>query len=321
MAKRNYYQEINAISFPSKFENYKQDLLLIALQIEECATILENKTQHIPSALQSKFVPILSEFTQIINSITLLRNSSNSADWDSAKNEFQTFILDFYQINDSGHSALSGSFYVCQSIINIVKFMDSAKDEVDESVKKLNELQEKSSVLLETLQKKAGEEVATNYAAMFLQDAKDLKKAANGWLVCIILLVGLFVIFLIFEEKIIPLSESTITTIITLSYFRRLLIISFMVFIITFVIKQYNVKMHLYTQNKHRSNTLSSYKLFIQSMGDSDAEARSQLMREVSKSIYDAGHSGYLNLKDDNESSSNTIINEVTKVIKGGADK
>ncbi len=72
--------------------------------------------------------------------------------------------------------------------------------------------------------------------------------------------------------------------------------------------------MHLYTLNKHRGNTLSSYKLFIQTMGTEDKETRSLLMRDVSKSIFDAGQTGYISSKDAPETSN--IINEVTKIIK-----
>lgn len=128
----------------------------------------------------------------------------------------------------------------------------------------------KGNVLLEQLQKKAGEEVSEQYAKIFIDDGNVIKKDSMRWLVGIASVIILFVVFLVEEDKILPLSDSTVPTIITLSYVRRLLAISFFLFVITFIVKQYNLKLHLYILNKHRGNTLSSYKLFIQSMETED---------------------------------------------------
>lgn len=100
----------------------------------------------------------------------------------------------------------------------------------------------KGNELLEQLQKKAGEEVSEQYAKIFIDDAKVIKKDSMRWLVGIASAIILFVDFLVEEDKILPLSDSTVPTIIILSYVKRLLAISFFLFVITFIVKQYNLK-------------------------------------------------------------------------------
>ena len=103
---------------------------------------------------------------------------------------------------------------------------------------------------------------------------------------------------------------------ITLEYLRRLLIVSFLIYVVSFLIKQYSVQKHLQAVNKHRANTLNSYKLFIQSLENADSGTKQSLMVEIARAIYESGQTGYINSKDD--SGGIPSILEITKMVNKG---
>ena len=77
-------------------------------------------------------------------------------------------------------------------------------------------------------------------------------------------------------------------------FLKRVVLISFWIYGIGFSVKQFSINKHLFTLNKHRENALNSYKLFSGTIGSDDPQARSQLMLQVARAIYEHGSSGYL---------------------------
>lgn len=168
--------------------------------------------------------------------------------------------------------------------------------------------------MIELLTNQAKEKSTEDYAAIFENLAKKNRISSMWWLVISMISVTVFCFFIPYENKFIPVDATQGATVITLEYIKRLLIISFFIYIITFIVKQYSIKKHLETLNTHRQNTLNSYNLFLKSMGTAEQDVKNSLMVEVARAIYDSGQTGYINSKED--SNNNSSITEITKFIK-----
>lgn len=195
--------------------------------------------------------------------------------------------------------------------------LEKEKNEIDKLRNALDDLLRQSKTLNEELQKKGTEEIVTNYSHIFraqalrhsnfnLQFSRPFVIFGNaqGWMIMCVLLVASFFIFIVKLNTWIPINITGNGTDTTLQFITRILIVSFSFYITTFCFKQYNIHKHLYTVNKHRENTLNSYRLFIESLDKSDVTTRNALMMEVAKAIYEAGNSGYISLRDTDNNSS-----------------
>jgi hypothetical protein len=78
----------------------------------------------------------------------------------------------------------------------------------------------------------------------------------------------------------------------------RILFVSLMIYVLAICLKNYSISKHLYVINKHRQNSLESYKLFADGILTGDTSLKQSLMLEVAKSIFGVGSTGYLNSKD-----------------------
>jgi hypothetical protein len=305
---------------PPKHVSIFGEIKEISAIIEECDFIVAENENNITKGLLVGFKKIRDEFSTLRIRILNTFTSETVLTLEKAMQEATLFSNDFYSISNASHTTPTGGFFICKAIMDEFDHIDDYRSiKIDGLIELLSQQKNDSEFILNELRQKATEEVTQNYARIFENEATDLRLLGNRWLIGIVTTVILFLIFIYFEDKIIRPDDVADKALVTLTYLKRLLAVSFLLFVITFVIRQYNIKMHLYTLNKHRSNTLSSYKLFIQAMGDSDLEARTQLMKEVSKSIFDAGQTGYISVKDTGDSS--TIINEITKIIKPDSGK
>ncbi|MBX2956295.1 MAG: hypothetical protein KF846_09070 [Cyclobacteriaceae bacterium] len=180
--------------------------------------------------------------------------------------------------------------------------------------------------ITEEFRKKSGEQTLSDYSIIFHNESerhscfkvnrKDIFKigAAEIWLVLGVGLSALFCYFLVSGKMNQVLG--TITTgdsgVVLINVLTRLIIISIWVYLISFCFKQYSVNKHLATLNRHRSNTLNSFKLFIESIDPSDSVTKNALMLEVAKAIYEQGMTGHLSGKGADNSPS---IIELTRFV------
>jgi hypothetical protein len=193
-------------------------------------------------------------------------------------------------------------------------------DELTKAKKNYKSLEESSAALLSSLQEKAKAISLHDYATVFSKQSKMHSNwgwkpgASQAWLFVTLGFIGLFVLFIYKVDTFYPIKVNGVSaTVITIQYITRALIISFQIYIISFCAKQFNIQQHLATVNKHRENTLNSYKLFIDSLGDTDTAIKPALMMEVAKAIYDSGQTGYLGSNDKSDNSTSMI--EMTKYI------
>ena len=218
------------------------------------------------------------------------------------------------------------NFLLTYNFISFKKY-DRLKDfnyEIDKAVLHLQNSQKDVDTVLNLLREKASSKTAEDYAVIFQNESlrhsnfsiQSLKKiklgAAEVWLTFAIVMVGIFFYGSLHIKDYIPLEDKTNATVIAFQMITRVLIISFMIFLITFCFKQFSIQKHLSSVNTHRQNTLNSFKLLFESIDKEDVATRNTLMMTVAKAIYDYGDSGYINNKDGDNSSS---FVEMTKYV------
>ncbi|MXV17730.1 hypothetical protein [Hufsiella ginkgonis] len=228
-------------------------------------------------------------------------------------------------IND-GNSYRSYAFldnYNSLKLLNL-EALQNAKAEIDKLTEKATEAFSTVESLIETLRQQASSEAVQDYAAIFEKQAEryshfKFKKPwhlkigkAQMWLITAVFLICGFVGFIFNINSAFPIDFSHGNQIAVVEMITRVLIVSFAIYLISFAIKQYNIQNHLYTLNKHRQNTLNSYKLFIVSLDSSDATTKNALLMEVAKAIYESGQSGYIQGKD---GEMNPSIIEMTRFV------
>jgi hypothetical protein len=296
---------------------------------EEMISTAEN-TDSMPVKLKDKIFQLTQEFNGKINEFLTYnidqdqngfqRRSQILNNWNNWYNNF----FEGYDRNNNPNSFLQ--IYNSARIYSLSSLQNS-KAEIDTLKKETKEALEKSRELLLLLQKKGSIETVHDYAEIFRVQAQKHSNfrfswrpsaikigIAQIWLLTSILLIGVLGIYILRIQDIIPIDYNNNATIITFQFITRLLITSFLIFLISFALRQFNVHNHLKTLNTHRQNTLDSFKLFLESIDSSDLSTRHALMMEVAKSIYEAGQSGFIAGKDGSDS--NASIIELTKFIK-----
>ena len=79
-------------------------------------------------------------------------------------------------------------------------------------------------------------------------------------------------------------------------FLTKLLIFSFLSIVFYQMIKNYNVNMHLYTTNLHRSNSLMTFPTLLAKA--KTAAVKETVLLQVTKCIFEASDTGYLSIKD-----------------------
>lgn len=144
---------------------------------------------------------------------------------------------------------------------------------------------------------KVSKHILSNYANIFLGQAdkhshKPFQKsfrlggAAEKWLLAGIVCLAAFIIFLVLSAYNFEIIQDNKINYSLLT--AKISIIVVLIYLITFSFKQFSINKHLYTLNKHRENTLNSYKLFIETIDKDDSQIRNTLMLEVAKAIFDS---------------------------------
>lgn len=250
----------------------------------------------------------------------------------SNKSNLLNNFLDFYQTSlgqramNSNSSLLYLSTFIKSFVINDDFFKSHYNLNVEEVEKeRLSNFEmlinnaEKSSEILEELQKRTSEYPVSDYAGVFETESNKNKIFAKNWLYCGIGLSIIFILSIIlfsafgwFEIVIRDVAGKLLYYNFS-NLFTKVVLVAIQVFFISFSFKQFNVNKHLETLNKHRQNALNSYKLFQQSIIGNDNGSHNALMIQVAKSIYEHPQStGFLN---ENGQQMNSGIVELTKII------
>lgn len=236
------------------------------------------------------------------------------------------YVLSGYNLNNDNSFRNELNLLI---IYNTLKFEDlqdisTRRNELDEIGNELVSKRREYSELLLALQQQAASKTTIDYASIFEEQSsshsnfslKPFKMGgAERWLFASILLIIAFIIFLHKINDALPVDFDLKSSEITVQLLTRLVVISFFIYIVTLVIRQYTVQKHLATLNRHRKNVLNSFDLFIRTIDKEDTQTRNTLMMEVAKAIYESGQTGYVTVKDGDNSSS---LIEMTKYISPG---
>jgi hypothetical protein len=218
-----------------------------------------------------------------------------------------------------------------------IKSIESKYKSIENSVNKtnadiassFNKIKVDADATLALLNKEAGKIAVKNYAEIFdgqaLEHSRFFKDKSGNykftgigkaqlWLMFAIVAFGLLVAYFTQLDKFFSLKDQYIfTPEVVVHIIGRFLLISLFIFIVSFSFKQFRINMHLYTLNKHRANTLKSFEYLTRAPDKLEAGSYNAILMEVAKAIYEAGHTGYINI---NENSSDLpSIVDMSKVI------
>ena len=318
--------DINNISIPELLsakdkEEYGRTLVSlneIKKTLEVPYRIVTDKT--IPREPSLKFGEIVEEFISLLYQLINIDKNTETEQFartvTSVRNKISSFYSRFFDM-----SPTNKYLFCCNSIKLFEKEDNAALNlQTDDLIQKLNEQNQKAGELIKNLETRAGEIVVTDYAKIFETQEINHKTAANWWLgfaipvtigsiICLVLSIRndwFQINNQIFENNIL-ISKINYANLVT-----KILVVSLVLFLISFFYRQYGVNKNLQTINNHRKNALNSYKLFVESIGTEDVASRNALMLQVAKAIYENSSTGYISTK--SEDSSSSVI-ELTKFV------
>ncbi len=287
--------------------------------------------------LQENYKPLCSRlidyFVNNINgSITQLRNHPQGSTAKNILIERQQSIIKFNQFLDrintpyfsTNDSPVNLNLNLLTSL-SLVKSLSSnefdskkTKEIIENEFmkfkgeyEKINAYTEQAKSLLDTIQDKSANLLATDYSNIFQIESTNFDKAATKWLYSGILAIIGFIttlfIFILFKplpsEIIRPvynslgqLSDEKIIYLYS-NIFLKIVIFSFELYMVSFFFKQYLINKHQQVINKHRKNSLDSFELFSKSLKGDDQTSKNSLMIQVAKAIYDNPNTGFISDK------------------------
>lgn len=189
--------------------------------------------------------------------------------------------------------------------VNVESYLGNNKNVVErtqfrEKLSELNSISEKANNILESIQL-AAEKVGTS------KHAEIFNKQSQKHLVMAILFfllsaagtfgVGKF-LFYVFEELVNSIKNTPNMNIaITLQiFFAKIIIVSYLSFVLYQLFKNYNAQMHLSTLNRHRANSLQTFKIFVDST--ENPKTRDVILMQATRAIFEAGDTGFISQKD-----------------------
>jgi hypothetical protein len=308
---------------------------------------LLNQNSLISTHLHNKVLSYISKFNSIVDLILNYNQYNDFGSSDTKDNLINNCIRwhnEIFDISRSKDELNKNEYFLVHylaiknlSLKNNDKEFQDLRDELKNNVLE-------SIALLDGVKEKVKENIVTEYAEIFQKQAdkhssfnisfsKDKKfkfGAAQTWMLVSLTFIVIIISALLTFKKNFPLSKKVITSTTldlktnkkvdlfeeVLDYEHlatRVLIISICLFILVISVRQFTINKHLSILNKHRQNSLQSYKLFELSMSK-DSSSKDALLLEVAKAIYDTGSTGYLVGKDTSPTSS---IIELTRIMNG----
>ncbi len=245
---------------------------------------------------------------------------------ESSDKNFKTRIESFDKIIVEAQNLISTKAASFDSNFNsLVKNFekDSGKitSDLQEQIKNSGELLRDAHEIKRKAEEFSTENIVEKYGSIFSNQAKENRVIA--FISLALFLAGL-VLTIIFAFRFFTPILNTLANIkddetIRLEYiitnviFRITLLSLFLVFVKE-CLKNFNINMRLYNINKHRQNSLESFRTLISNLKDNDSadrEARSSIIRQIAETIYSNQDDGYIS-KDKKQMS----VSEITDLVK-----
>jgi hypothetical protein len=163
--------------------------------------------------------------------------------------------------------------------------------------------------ILEKLEKPSSERLLSDYAHEYgIEEGKNNDRSRK-WLIAGIVISVLFILLVVasvfwewfpqklkLEEQINGvINNHEIINVPILA--TKVMLISLIVYFITFCFKQYSIQKHLSIINQQRKNAFNSYVLFDASMGEKDIHAKKALLMSLAKTIHESTNTGFISSK------------------------
>ncbi|WP_430817874.1 hypothetical protein [Carboxylicivirga sp. RSCT41] len=341
--KEQDIRDININDFITPQLNASRDFARAEKQLEEIINILcdvkdiQEKTIKIPSEFKTAVESYEKDIKQILLDLSLsqramfdnlIMDGYQRKDFSQNK-EFISVtraIYDFYSAEiisstNNAHNITLREIYVFYKSLVSSENEDKNLDDLKKNYSKINqemlEAASKYKTLVEEAAKLGNKQNISYYAKIYEDEAKSSRYLSWFWLSVGIVLSISFVygLYCMSIKEVLPTEVIENGKVIykTSNLLAKTLGYAIVIFVISFCFKQYSVARHNYSINRHRANSLNSYKLYTDSLDEEvPNEIRSELLGYVSKAIYDHQPTGYISEKGQNV---NSGIFELTKNI------
>ena len=170
--------------------------------------------------------------------------------------------------------------------------------EVQGQKEEINRQKEEVSQTLIAAKEAAGDIGVSKFAKVFGNQAQENKRTAGRWLLVSIVSVGIIgsIIWWIFDGLFDEGQGEIAFEVSWQIFLSKILFLSFASVVFYQVVKNYNANMHLYTLNKHRENSLTTFRAFVES--SNDYQVRDAILTQATRTIFEAGQTGYVSSPD-----------------------
>ena len=203
-------------------------------------------------------------------------------------------------------------------------FIGEAKQHNESRLAEIKQIEARSINVLSEIQQKAASTVVSKYAQVFKNESKTYAKTARNWFIAgiAICLATLLLLLAFFHYPSLEVTERIVSpekTYYLYDYSKlisKFLIVSILLFLISYAFKKFSVYKHLETINRHRQNALNSYLILSESIVGEDPTTRNSLMLQVAKSIYEHTPTGLIPTRDGDTQAPEIL--EITKFFANG---
>lgn len=258
----------------------------------------EDWVNSLPLSRKQDLLNHLSNFYSIIeaiNNFTPASMGNAQSERDNLANNIRNEYNEFYDKLIQPLKVEEISRRSSKSSVSTIS--KKAESELTEIQKIKNNVEE----LLESTKKATAQTGLNVFSKVFDDQAEENKNLSKKWLIISIVLLFILITIhiLIMLESAFLLSKNmnpiqSLTLLIA-----RILPVTLGYYALYQSVKNYNVNMHLYTVNRHRSNVLKTFESFVKSTDD--PRNRDAVLIKAAESIFSPGDSGYLSNKDTKE--------------------
>lgn len=303
------------------FEDIEQEINDLKKLIDEMVEISENK--DLPKGLDQNLSRILQKFVSFAKRITeySFDGDNNFRERDKIVNEIRNYYEGIFSDDNNNQNNFLSTYNAIKNFgydeLNTLKsqlstFKEKAKDKLDEVSEASETLKTEASKITVSDYANIFEEQADKHSSFRFSPNFSIGASEKNFIAGAIALI-VFLCLIINIDFWQPTDATSWETMLPF-YLRKFVILSILVFIIRFTFKQFMINKHLATLNKHRQNTLNSFRLFIESISSDDPSVKDLLLVEVSRAIYEQGKTGFLNESAKQDSNSPSIF-ELTKSV------
>lgn len=227
-------------------------------------------------------------------------------------------ITNFHRYVNNLHNSLAEPIAYQSSVsrnssdqLAVEKEIIKAKEkDLDETIARIKSFEDDVVSLSENLKVQASESGVTQEAIHFNTEANEHQDSAKNWQNAIWIFACLIIIFAFVSILFLKPPSAGISETINFVA-NKLMIFGVLVYMLNVATKSYQSHMHNRTVNRHRKNSLLTYRTLID--GAFNEDTKDKILESASNCIYSHQDSGYIKNCDNSGSSINSIIELMPK--------